>query len=916
GIISCTGTVSIKVSPIFGEKGDLGAVTLLLTDFPLNNANVTQVNVNFSKIEIHSETRGWETVVDYGKEGRSFDLLTLQNGVTDELGSFSLKTGVYTQIRLYLNDTNEIVVNRNGVAVSEPLKVPSGVQTGIKLNRSFEVAAQGVTTFTVDFDAQKSISHNKGQGYLLKPVIKIIDAKTDQGAGQTVSAENGGSVSILSEISVDVPAGALNTDTQIEIVPVATAMPDTLSSITMLSNRYELLPDGIQFNSDITITMNYDPKEVTGLKLNENALEIYYFDPGRNSWVSISSTVDIASNTVTAQTNHFTQFGVGASSPPGVPIINPAEIVYTVDPVFNVTTQIPDNILADIKEADVQDKVASVTVFYRIAGAGAYQTCNQPITPKKFIKKYTCLILAGYVTGDITTQTFEVYIEATDLAGNVAYAPPTAGSGVVHSYTYNPDVDGDGINDRWEALYGLNPGDPADGSIDLDLDGLSNLQEYQTGTDPNVPNNILLAPTGVTVINSGAQNSLSWNVVAGATSYNVYWSTTAGVTPVTGTKISNAASPYNHTGLIDGTTYYYIVTAFDGVIESQPSAEVSVTFTQPKIYFTATGSMTMPRIFHTATLMPNGKVLITGGNNHQGTPKNPSPAGDSAEIYNPATGTFSATGMMNARRIYHTATLMANGKILIVGGHDGVPIAMAEIYDPATGTFSPTGSLNFGRYHHRATLLTDGKVLITGGMQNPSTATAEIYDPVAGTFSATEPMKSPRTGHTATLLSSGKVLITGGRVLNPKLASGEIYDPTMGTFKPTGNMNLARSSHTATLLSNGKVLMTGGNYGASEIFDPVTRTFTTTGILNLPTTFHTATLILNGMVLVTGGSDGQKAVNSTELYDPLTGNYATTGLLNSARNYHMATLLPNGMILITGGISFYGTIIGTAELFE
>ncbi|MES0491977.1 MAG: FG-GAP-like repeat-containing protein [Leptospirales bacterium] len=521
GIISCTGTASIKVSPLFGEKGGLGAVTLLLTDFPLNNADVTQVNVNFSKIEIHSEIRGWETVVDYGEAGKTFDLLKLQNGVTDELGSFSLQTGVYTQIRLYLNDTNELVINKNGQAVTEPLKVPSGVQTGIKLNRSFEITAQGYTTFTVDFNAQKSISHNDGQGYLLKPVIKIIDAKTTKGAGQTVSAENGGSVSIVNEISVDVPAGALNTDTQIEILPLSgRSYAQSFSSDKILSKQYELLPDGTQFNNDITITIDYDPAEVAALGIDETTLQMAYYDEQTREWVKIGGTVDLAANTVTAQVNHFTAFVLGGNTGAvkGADILNAG----------GTLTEVPERVTATVAP-NGGGTVTSVILHYFINGV---PQSSLSMNLNGATGLYETFLPGVSFYPDVLAASVQMCIEATSVKGKkttTSLAPAGCSSAdplTNFEYLYNPDAElpaSDGMNDRWEFDNGLDPS-VDDSAGDLNGDGITNLGEYRIAY-PTVFNATIsgtatgLVATELLVIDNNGENL---NVLGAGTGNDVF----------------------------------------------------------------------------------------------------------------------------------------------------------------------------------------------------------------------------------------------------------------------------------------------------------------------------------------------------------------------------------------------------------
>jgi hypothetical protein len=296
------------------------------------------------------------------------------------------------------------------------------------------------------------------------------------------------------------------------------------------------------------------------------------------------------------------------------------------------------------------------------------------------------------------------------------------------------------------------------------------------------------------------------------------------------------------------------------------------------------------------------------------------------------------TGSLNVPRSGHTATLLGNGNVLVVGGDS------AELYDPVTGTWSITGSLNTPRGGHTATLLQNGKVLVVGGYTSHGSlaGSGELYDPATGTWSITGSLNRPRAFHTATLLQNGSVLVAGGtdHFLDSALASAEIYDPAIGTWSNTGDQNSARFYHTATLLPNGKVLVAGGGYpgppvspappGAfklvglksAELYDPATGRWRYTGELNTQHAFHTATLLQNGRVLVVAGTDSisnyptdQGVTNKAELYDLATESWSITGNLGTAREFHTATLLQNGQVLVAGGDNTANSL-SSAELYD
>src|SRR3984885_6645742 len=369
-------------------------------------------------------------------------------------------------------------------------------------------------------------------------------------------------------------------------------------------------------------------------------------------------------------------------------------------------------------------------------------------------------------------------------------------------------------------------------------------------------------------------------------------------------------------GLLPGMTQ--IMASANGVTSNPASLTVTPGFL-------VTGNMSMARSDATATLLNNGMVLIAGG----------MASGaylSEAELYNPASGTFTGTGNMTTVRELHSATLLNNGIVLIAGGYNSSGfLSSAELYNPVSGTFTATGSLNTPRRLFPAILLQDGAVLVAGGggAMDPvqPLASAEIYDPVAGTFTPTGSMNVARRLTTGTLLDNGMVLFAGGTNTNATLGSAELYNPATGTFTLTGSLNVQRCYHSATLLNNGMVLIAGGEalggssfapLASAELYDPANGTFTATDNLNAARFDPTATLLTNGTVLLTGGfilSDTTDVpLSSAEVFDPVAGAFAATGSLNSARAGQTATLLPNGTVLAAGG--FDTDALASAEFYE
>jgi len=336
--------------------------------------------------------------------------------------------------------------------------------------------------------------------------------------------------------------------------------------------------------------------------------------------------------------------------------------------------------------------------------------------------------------------------------------------------------------------------------------------------------------------------------------------------------------------------------------------------------FTATGNMITPRFAHTATLLPNGKVLIAGGKTICVIGSFPCVGANSAELYDPATGTFAATGSMTAVDP-KGGLLLPDGRILFAGGDATAGTALVELYDPSTYTFTVSGHASILTSIASATLLNDGRVLLTGAGKFSLFYSAEIYDPVPGTFSAIAnwPPADP------TPLA---VLVDGRVFLEFYEDNAGLLDPATGALSVVCGLTGFDGPPRASLLMDGNILFNGGNDASGsessvELYNSAAGTLAGNGRMSTPRDGHTSTLLPDGTVLLAGGlpTGGHQvpAIASAELYDPATAGFSATGHLGIGRASHTAVLLSSGQVLITGGATFGSTnsIIGmsSAEIY-
>jgi N-acetylneuraminic acid mutarotase len=361
--------------------------------------------------------------------------------------------------------------------------------------------------------------------------------------------------------------------------------------------------------------------------------------------------------------------------------------------------------------------------------------------------------------------------------------------------------------------------------------------------------------------------------------------------------------------------------------------------------WTLVQSMTTPRRFHTMTRLLDGRVLVTGGVDDCGCSSPPATSLATVEMFDPSSGTWTQISSMHTGRDQHTATLLSDGRVLVVGGStqdarysaelfdpvfktwtqtppmmgeastptatlllDGRVLIVdgaspeAQAYDPSSEAWAPLPSMSTTRLGHAATLLSSGRVLVAGGDGLDS---AEVFDPTAPAWKPVEPMMCAREEHTATLLDDGGVLVVGGDV--PVGCNTERFDPLREEWAQTQPMAANRWAHTATLLGNGNVLVAGGangyegSFARAEVFDAASQTWVLVSPMGTGRTFHTATLLLDGRVLITGGETDLRSTSSAEVFDPSSQSWTPTKPMNSWHRGHTATLLLDGRVLVVGG---------------
>lgn len=356
------------------------------------------------------------------------------------------------------------------------------------------------------------------------------------------------------------------------------------------------------------------------------------------------------------------------------------------------------------------------------------------------------------------------------------------------------------------------------------------------------------------------------------------------------------------------------VSVSDGVYRSDAGVSLTVSGV-PNTWYGRT-AMSTPRNRHTATLLQNGKVLVVGG--YSG-----STHVASAELYDPATNSWSAAGSLAAGRKGHSATLLNDGRVLVAGGDDGNTLRTSQVYDPTTNSWSSPVQMQNPHWYHAAVKLPSGRVLVVGGQINNSrTNLCDIYDPATNNWASATSLSVDRSDGVVALLSDGGVIAASGSSASALLSS-EVYSSSANGWGGGPSMSVVhRYIRDAYVTIGSEVFVFGGQdfnvlISTSEKLGPTTNGWATIPGLSVLRRYHTASALPDGRVVIAGGGNlSDQSTSAVEVFDTVAGTMVPgRQVMTAARYWHTATVLSDGQLLVTGGIGTGGATLNSVELY-
>ncbi len=496
------------------------------------------------------------------------------------------------------------------------------------------------------------------------------------------------------------------------------------------------------------------------------------------------------------------------------------------------------------------------------------------------------LVVAGMDNGESATANTALYDPATNTWASAA-ALPAGERRMFHTATLLPDG----------RVY-VAGGELADGTV---LSGPAWLYEPATNTWAAAASAGTRTRHSATLLVDGRVMLSGGRMSAGALVASTAFFNPADGNVTLGANLSPAREWHTATLLPGGQVL---------AVGGQGSAAV---LTSPQVFTAAAEASAVPAAPRpasgdfTASVLADGSVLVAGGAIYGAGGGNATPM-----RYRPATDDWVVAGAsVEPYRRHQTQTLLTDGRVLMAGGAgNSAAHASAEIFDPATSTWSATPPMAQARLMHSATLLPGGGVLVAGGtaqINGAPLAFAEIYHPTQGLWLAAAAMPQPRVNHTATLMPDGRVMVVGGSTGGANAASTVFYHPASNTWTSGPSLNRARGYHTATLLADGRLLVAGGwsdntqVLTSAEIYDPGTGAWHSVSTMAESRSGATATLLPDGRVMVVGGWSGFSEVRRIEVFDPVTSRWGIVHALAQGRTGHAALLLPDGRVMLIGG---------------